>query len=589
MDSAALRRPLLLLLALVVLVRLPFLRQAIQGDDVYYLAAAQHAQIDPLHPNHVRYVFLGDEVDLRGHPHPPLNAWILAGLLAVAGDVYEVPFHAAYIAFSLIAMAAMWSLARRFSPRPLWAALLFLAVPAFVINGASLEADLPFLAFWMAAIALFTAGRYVLAVPAMALAALAAYQAVFLTPILAVYVWLHARRNRTAWLATLAPLATLAAWQAFERLSTGALPAGVLNDYFRLYGFQALAAKLTNAAALAIHACWMVFPALAPPAVLLAWRKHRDPAFIFLSAWIALFFAGALVVFFAGSARYLLPMAAPVALLASRLSTRWLAMAFAVQMPLSLALAWVNYEHWDGYRRFAASLAPYTANRRVWINGEWGLRYYLETAGGLALRKQQPLRPGDLVVSSALAYPVEFTNPVSRVAEANILSTLPLRLIGLDSRAGYSTASRGLLPFGISRGPIDRVRADLVVDRRPVLEYVPMSAGEQVVAGFHQLEGTWRWMSSRGTVLLRSPANARPVSVSFVIPEASPARRIALVLDGREIASQTFPAPGSYTLSSQPVKPEAASATLAITADRAFSAEGDRRELSIIVTAAGFR
>ncbi len=193
------------------------------------------------------------------------------------------------------------------------------------------------------------------------------------------------------------------------------------------------------------------------------------------------------------------------------------------------------------------------------------------------------------MVSSALAYPVEFTNPVSRVAEADIGSTLPLRLIGLDSRAGYSTASRGLLPFGASRGPIDRVRADLVVERKPVLEYVPMSAAEQIVAGFHQLEGSWRWMSSRGTVLLRSPESAKPVSVSFAIPAASPARRIAVTLDGREIASQTFAAPGSYTLSSAPVKPESPSATLVITADRSFSAPADRRELSIIVTAAGFR
>jgi len=57
--------------------------------------------------------------------------------------------------FSLIAACAMWSLARRFSPHPLWAALLFIAVPAFVVNGNSLETDLPFLAFWMAAVALF--------------------------------------------------------------------------------------------------------------------------------------------------------------------------------------------------------------------------------------------------------------------------------------------------------------------------------------------------------------------------------------------------------------------------------------------------
>ena len=71
------------------------------------------------------------------------------------GDVKEIPFHAAYIVFSLIAVWAMWSLACRFSERPLWATLLFIAVPAFVVNGGSLEADLPFLAFWMASIALF--------------------------------------------------------------------------------------------------------------------------------------------------------------------------------------------------------------------------------------------------------------------------------------------------------------------------------------------------------------------------------------------------------------------------------------------------
>ena len=205
---------LALVLALVLLIRLPFLNQAIQGDDVYYLAAAQHAQIDPLHPNHVQYVFLGDRVDLRGHPHPPLNAWILALLLAVLGDIHEAAYHAVYIVFSLAAAWAMWSLARRFSPRPLWATLLFAATPAFVINGTSLEADVPFLAFWLASVALYVAGRPYAAACAMALTALAAYQAIFLTPILLVYARLHRRRD---WPVTLAPLVVLAAWQVFER------------------------------------------------------------------------------------------------------------------------------------------------------------------------------------------------------------------------------------------------------------------------------------------------------------------------------------------------------------------------------------
>ena len=72
-------RELLLVLGLVLLLRLPFLNQAIQGDDQTYLAEAAHAQVEPLHPGHTEYVFGGVEVDLRGHPHPPLNAWALAG------------------------------------------------------------------------------------------------------------------------------------------------------------------------------------------------------------------------------------------------------------------------------------------------------------------------------------------------------------------------------------------------------------------------------------------------------------------------------------------------------------------------------
>lgn len=583
---------LALVLAVVLLLRLPFLNQAIQGDDVYYLAAAEHAQIDPLHPNHVQYVFLGDRVDLRGFPHPPLNAWFLAFLLAVAGDIHEVPFHAAYIVFSVIAALAMWSLARRFSPHPLWATLLFLAVPAFVINGNSLESDLPFLACWMAAMACFAAGKWMPAAIAMALAGLAAFQAVFLTPILAVYVWLYRRGDRTAWLLTLVAPATILAWELFERFSAGALPATVAAGYMHSYGLQALVNKLRNAAALGVHACFMIFPALLPGAILLAWkRRDRDTAF--LAAWIALFFAGAVAVFFAGSARYLLPMAAPVALLASRLRPRWLAAGFGVQMALSLALATVNYQHWDGYRRFARQIRAATAGHRVYIDGEWGLRYYLEADGGLPLERGQVLRAGDMVVSSQLAYPVAFTAPTATIAEQAIRATLPLQLIGLEARSGYSTATKGFRPFDISTAPIDIVRAAVVLDRRPTLAWLPMNAPEaatQIISGLYDLEGgAWRWMSGAAVVLLKSPSQPLALEAEFTIPDAAPARRVELRLEGRVVASGTYAGPGAYTLKSPPQSPVLPSATVTLTIDRTFSVPGDHRELGIILSAIGFR
>jgi len=586
---------LALVLAVVLLIRLPFLNQAIQGDDVYYLAGAEHVQIDPLDPNHVQYVSMGDRVDLRGFPHPPFNAWFLGLLLAVIGDIREVPFHAAYILFSVVAALAMWSLAKRFSPHPLWATLLFLAVPAFVINGNSLESDLPFLAFWMAAVACFVAGRWVWSAIAMVLAALGAFQAVFLTPILAVYVWIYRRKDRQARLATLltlvAPLALLVS-QLLERWYSGALPVAVSAGYMRSYGLQTAANRFRNAAALAVHACFMVFPALLPGAILLAWkRRDRDTAF--LAAWIALFFGGAALLFFAGSARYLLPMAAPTALLVSRLRPRWLALGFAAQLALSLALATVNYQHWDGYRRFARQIRAATAGHRVYINGEWGLRYYLEADGGLPLERGQVLRAGDIVVSSQLAYPIEFTAPTAAIAEQAIRASLPLQLIGLEARSGYSTATKGLRPFDISTAPIDIVRAVIVLDRHPALAYLPMNAPEasdQIVSGLYALEGgAWRWMSASAVVLLKSPAQPLPIEAVFTIPDSAPARHVELVLDGRIVASETYTGPGTYTLKSPPQPAAGATASVTLTLDRTFSVPGDHRELGVVVSSIGFR
>jgi hypothetical protein len=590
--EAGLGKGLLLALALVVLLRAPFLNQAIQGDDDIYRTEAEHALIDPLHPNDTKYVFLGDDVDLRGHSHPPLNAWILAGLLLAAGDIREVPFHAAYAVFSIVAAAAMWSLARRFSPQPLWAVLLFLAVPAFVVNGNSLESDLPFLAFWLAAIALFCAGKYGWSAASCALAAMAAYQAIFLTPILALYCWLFRRHDRRAWLVTLTAPATVAAWQIFTRMTTGELPAGVLAGYFSAYGLQAVEAKLRNAAMLLIHSMFLVFPLLVAPAAAAAWKRRQEPDTLFLAGWIVLFLAGAVVVFFAGSARYLLPMAAPVALLASRLPVRWLAPAFAMQMALSLGLAVVNYQHWDGYRAFARDIRPTTAGHRVWVDGEWGLRFYLEADGALPLRKMQPIHSGDFVVSSELAYPVEFSAPTAPIAQHEIRPALPLRLIGLESHSGYSTVSKGFWPFGISGGVIDRVRAVQVVERRPEAEYLMMNSPDaraQIVSGIHALEDNrFRWIAGTAVILLKSPAGPLPVRATFTIPPQSPAREVRLLLDGREVAARRYSGPGTYTLESPPEQPAGAGATLRIEVDRTFRAPGDSRDLGIVLTGAGF-
>jgi hypothetical protein len=302
MDAGAItgaRRGFWIAALFVLLLRAPFLGHAVQGDDVYYLIGAQHALVDPLHPSHARFVFQGDPVDMRGHPHPPLNSLMLAGVLALAGDVHEPLFHAAYLLFSLLAAAGMWSLAGRFAPaRRLEATLLFCAVPAFVVNGNSLEADLPFLAFWMAGAALFVARRLAWAALALALAALTAYQALAFVPILWAFVWLDRRRDRASWIVALTPALAFVSYQLYERLATGELPAEALAAHFRNYNLQTPEMKLKNAAALTGHLAVMLSP-LGLLALGKALRKRTEP---FLLIWIGVFFAAALVLFFAGSA-----------------------------------------------------------------------------------------------------------------------------------------------------------------------------------------------------------------------------------------------------------------------------------------------
>lgn len=590
MEAGVKARPLLLIFGLVLLLRLPFLNQAVQGDDPVYLAEGSHALIEPLHPDHVGYVFRGRTVDLRGLTHPPLDGWMLAGLLAIFGGVKEIPFHAAYLTFSAVAAAAMWSLARRFSAHPLWATLLFLAVPAFVVNGTSFETDVPFVAFWMAAIALFCADRLLFAALAMVLASLTAYQTVVLIPILAVYCRLYRRRSLPHWLILLTPAPVFVAWQIFERVSTGALPAGVLSGYFTIY--QTMHAKLVNALALSVHFWFLIFPALAPFAFLLAWRKRREPETQFLVAWIAIFFASALVIFFAGSARYLLPMAAPMAMLASGLRPRWLAIGFGLQMALSLGLAVMNYQHWDAYRVYAAVIGPVIENHRVWVDDEWGLRHYMEERGALPLRTAQRLRAGDIVVSSQLSHAVEPTVLLAAAAPTlEIRPAIPLRLIGLETHSGYSSAAFDRLwPFGMSAGMIDRVRTSRVVERHPTLWYVDMKAPEakdQIVGGIWPDD---HWMSASGVEIVKSPPAAMPLGVSFYIPENAPARHISLLLDGQEVCATTVTAPGpGQLICPAPIAPAGPTAIIEIRVDKTFRVPPDERDLGMVLLGVGFR
>lgn len=571
------------LVALFVLaLRLPFLNLAVQGDDYYYLRAAAHAQIDPAHPLHARIVFLGDEIDLRGHPHPPGNAWMLAALLRLTGTVREPLYHGAYLLFSLLAAWCVWRLAGRFVPEArLWATLFFCAVPAFVVNGTSLETDLPHLAFWLAAVVCFVERRLALAALSLAAASLVAYQAVVLIPILGFYQWLHHRRERFGWAVLATPLLVIGGYQWFEYASSRQLPGQVLAGHMQTYALQTLAMKAKNAVALCGHLAVMVSP-LGLWALLR--RRHA-----FLQAWAVIYFAAALVLFFAGSARYLLPLAAPLALLTAA-QARWRPAILAFQLAVGLSLAWSNAQQWNAYRAAASWLPSEPGSARVWVNAEWGLRHYAERAGARPVTRGAVLWPGDWLLTSDLADRIPFTAGGGQLVElrsAGVTPTLPVRLIGAGS--GYSSVAYGLLPFGVSGEPADTIRLFRAVERKPVLSWLPMNAPEadfQIVSGVYSLESNqWRWAAARADFLLKPPPAPAALAAQVYVPDVAPGRTFRLYLDGRLVAEKTLSAPGQAVIEA----PLATGERVTLAIDRDFQAPGDNRRLGFIVSAVGFR
>jgi hypothetical protein len=623
------KKQTLIVILLAILLRLPFLNEAVQGDDVYYLYGAQHAQVDPLHPLHTHYAFLGQMVDMRGHPHGPLNPWILGGLVAVFGEVREVPFHLAYTLFSVLAALAMLSLARRFCPgREMFATLLFLAVPAFVVNGNSFETDLPFLSLWLISFVCFmkaidsrALGWLAVSSAAGALAALDAYQAVLLTPILGLYLWQRARDWKPGWLALLAAPATIFLWQEWEWSTSGVLPASVLIGYMRSAALQSSVNKFGSGVALIGHAAWVVFPAL----VVLAFGKTarlwqwalvavagaagvmHDPNPLFwgsvaigvllvtsmvrrefLSAWTFLFFVASLVIFFAGAARYLLPIAAPVSILvAQAVAPRWLMAGIAAQFVVSLGLATANYQHWSATREFAETVMRQANGRRVWVNAELGIRHYLEDRGAQPLLRDTVVRADEIIVTSELVKPVTVKTPVARMMEATISPAVPLRLISIEGGSGYSASSKGWLPFEISREVVDRLTADVVTERKPELSYLDPKDPK---AAAHVISGLFPdgWMSAQASLLLKVPPMVASLGVEFFIPPDAPARRMTLLADGKVVAEDTYTKPGAYALK-VPFQTGAQQVNVGLQVDATHRVPPDGRALGVVITGVGFR
>ena len=97
-----------------------------------------------------------------------------------------------------------------------------------------------------------------------------AYQAVFLTPILAVYLFEQRRDANRGMVRDPRGAARDRAGSSSSAPRSGTLPAAVLAGYMQTYGLEDVREKLRSAAALVVHSGWIVSPLI----VLVAFRAR---------------------------------------------------------------------------------------------------------------------------------------------------------------------------------------------------------------------------------------------------------------------------------------------------------------------------
>ena len=511
-SSKRLARDLLLLAAFTLALHAPFLRQPVQGDEVNYLDMAAHVLQQPLTPLNFEFVFQGKMVDAAGHPHPPLNAYILAVAWLLRGHFSVLFFHCFYLLFTLGISFAAYALAARFTSRPLWGALLIAASPIVQVNTNTLASpEAPALALLLIGAAAFLGRWFWLAGIALALAGLTELQALALPPILLLsyfvkregaaaasgpgvpgpYGWIRIP-PAGAWCALAAPYLALGGWQALQWALTGRLPFVVLAGYASNPNLSRIGVKASSALALLEHlgvlvtlvplvwrrlwglapgllvgflvtdypwwerALLVIFVALGVNALVWLWESRKQPV---LAAWCLLYFAFACVAFFAGAARYLLPLAAPMVLLfviQFRDRPRVLWLALAVNVVLGLNISFAAYE----FARVYAHVAPPPGNRFL-VNGEWGFRYYMVAKGGEPLQDVSAPIPGEWIVASDLSLAGKYDSLAEETAvplrSVDLRARTPLRLVDRHAHSGFSSASMGLLPFSFSNQPLDRI------------------------------------------------------------------------------------------------------------------------------------
>lgn len=533
----------ILLIAAVLALNLPFLGQAVHIDDRIYLETAANILEEPLFPYDYPVTFEGIVTpDAASHSHLPLPSYWLALIHWTIGSDQEWVYHLSYLVFPLILALSAFEMAVSLTRNALATALLVVVSPAVYVLSHTLMADVPLLAFWMAALALFRRlclgdcrrRNWILCAAALLAAAFTSMLTAGLLLLMGLY-WVLSRRaggdlsSRRLALLLCLPLALWILWylraylhydrfvlvntvlhmekrEAFDWSLTATKAAGfVLNTgavftcplvlwlglgramSLRIFALAAMLGMIPFAFGIGDWT-WsqaILLSLFATTGGLTVWslasgairalragtagsvRRADD---LLLICWFFGIAAFCLLLYYAGSVRYVLLAVPPVILwlvraleegpLSRRVhSGRWVWAVLAVTLPFSAWLAAADAQFADMYRQAAreTALRHQAPGRTIWFTAEWGLRYYWERAGArLLTRNSVEPRAGDVILKPYVAFPwqtlydpTEFSVHLGRT---RLTTASDLRLLDFGSHAGFYSTGWGILPFSWAAG-----------------------------------------------------------------------------------------------------------------------------------------
>jgi 4-amino-4-deoxy-L-arabinose transferase-like glycosyltransferase len=149
---------IILILFSILLIHLPFLKQAFHIDDTYFFYVAKQILRDPIHPLSFKINWDGTlrtAFDFSGSP--PLFEYYLAIIMKFFGESERI-LHFSMIIYSIIISLCMYLLGKRFSKHPLSCVLLMLFSPAYLVMAHTIMLDIPALALFLAGVTCFIYG-----------------------------------------------------------------------------------------------------------------------------------------------------------------------------------------------------------------------------------------------------------------------------------------------------------------------------------------------------------------------------------------------------------------------------------------------